>query len=286
MDGARRHVLRGDDQPLRRAASRAGEPGAVLITAPGTRGAFVGRDREGAVPHGRRPPAGDGADALPRRPPLAVPVQPVGLSADLHLLRHRVDGLRAQPHGVGDPRSGTSLPPQGAGRSRGVHGDGRAAAEPRRGAGGVRATALDRHPSLLHDDLDRRLDPGHRPPGRTRWPDDQAGALPARPRRRAALRADARERALPAGGRPGRLPALARAAPPEGVRGVPDAGRGERPLRAGAAACRAAPAPQRVQGEPDPLQPDGLRPRGLKQGGDRRFPARARRQPASPPPSA
>ena len=35
----------------------------------------------------------------------------VGLPADLHVLRHRRDALRAQPDRVGDPRPGPALPP-------------------------------------------------------------------------------------------------------------------------------------------------------------------------------
>ena len=36
----------------------------------------------------------------------------VGLPADLHVLRHRRDALRAQPDRLGDPRPGASLPPR------------------------------------------------------------------------------------------------------------------------------------------------------------------------------
>ncbi len=55
--------------------------------------------------------------------------------------------------------------------------------------------------------------PGHRRAGRARGAHDPACPLAARARRRAALRADAGERPLPAGRRARGLPALARAAP-------------------------------------------------------------------------
>ena len=82
-------------------------------------------------------------------------------------------------------------------------------------------------------DLDRRLDPGHRPHGRGGTA-GAAGAVAPRGRRGAALRADAGERPLSAARRARRLPALARAPQAPGVRRVPDARRRERPLRAGA----------------------------------------------------
>ena len=47
------------------------------------------RHREGAVPHGRRPPGRGGADALSGRPPLGLPVRAVRLPADVHVLRDR-----------------------------------------------------------------------------------------------------------------------------------------------------------------------------------------------------
>ena len=71
-----------------------------------------GRHPQGAVRDRRRAAARDGADELPRRPPLALPLEPVGLPADLQLLRDRPDGVRAQPDRLGDPRPGAPLPPQ------------------------------------------------------------------------------------------------------------------------------------------------------------------------------
>ena len=63
-----------------------------------------------------------------------------------------------------------------------------------------RLPSIGIHPSSHHD-LHGRLDPGHRPAGRARRAHDPPGAVAARARRRAALRADAGERALPAGRR-------------------------------------------------------------------------------------
>ena len=85
-----------------------------------------------------------------------MPVLAVGLPAHLHVLRHRIDALRAQPDRLGDPRPGAALPPPGTGRPRCVHGHGRADDEPRQRAGRLRATARSRHHRPAHGDLDRR----------------------------------------------------------------------------------------------------------------------------------
>src|SRR3954462_14534919 len=69
---------------------------------------------------------------------------------------------------------------------------------------------------------------------------DPARTLTARGDRRVAQRADAREPALPAGGRAGGMRALLQAAPAQGVCRVRDAARRERPGRAGALARRPA----------------------------------------------
>ena len=61
------------------------------------RGRRARRHGQGAVPHRRRPAGGGGADALPRRPPLAVRLLAVGLPADVHVLRDRRDEVRPQP---------------------------------------------------------------------------------------------------------------------------------------------------------------------------------------------
>ena len=157
----------------------------------------------------------------------------------------------------------------------GLHGHGRAADEPRQRARRLRAPARAGRRHLEHGDLDGRLDPRHRPDGH-RGPAGAAGALAARRRRRAALGADAGQRALPARRRARRLPALARGAPAPGVRGVPDARRRERPLRAGGRAGRRARAAQGVQGQPDPVQPDRRRVPRVRPGRDRRVPGRPR----------
>ena len=66
-----------------------------------TRRPLARRHGQGAVPHRRRPPGRGGADALPRRPPLALPVLAVRLPADMHVLRDRRDELRPQPDARG-----------------------------------------------------------------------------------------------------------------------------------------------------------------------------------------
>jgi hypothetical protein len=293
---ARRGVVRADDQPAARAAHRARRRGAVLLAAPRARGGRPRRDRQGALRDSRRPAGRGGADALPRRPPLALPVEPVGLPAHVHVLRDRADEVRPQPDHLRDPRPGASLPPHGRvyrGRDapgchqragpeappsthqRRVHGHGRAADEPRQRARRLRAPARAGRGHLAYGDLDGGVDPRHRPDGE-RGPAGAAGALAARRRRRAALGADAGQRALPAGRRARRLPALVRGAPAPGVRGVPDARRRERPLRTGARAGRRPRAPEGVQGQPDPVQPDRRRVPRLRPGRDRRVPGRPR----------
>ena len=183
--------------------------------------------------------AGGGADAIPRRAALDLPLLAVGLPADVHVLRDGADALRAQPHVLGDPRPGPALPAPGADRPLRLHGHGRAAAEPRRGARGVRAAAGPRHRAPAHRDLDRRLDPRDRTAHGVRAA-AAPGALAARGRRSAALGADAGQRALPAAGRARGVPRVLRAQAPAHLRRVRDAGRRQRPLRAGRRARRAA----------------------------------------------
>ena len=133
--------------------------GPVLLADPRGRGARARRHGQGAVSHPRRPPGRGRAHALPRRPPLAVPVLAVGLPADLQLLRHRPDEVRAQPHRERDPRPGAALPAHGRRRPRGVHGHGRADDEPRQRPRRLRAPARPGHHAPPHGDLDRGLDP-------------------------------------------------------------------------------------------------------------------------------
>jgi hypothetical protein len=275
VGGAGRGLLRADDERAARAARAPVERGPVLVAEARPRGARLRRHREGPLRDARRPARRGGAHALPRRPPLAVRVEPVGLPADLHLLRHRRDALRAQPHRLGDPRPGPSLPQKGAGQPRRLHGHGRAAHEPRQRARRLRALPGHRDRALEHRCVDGRLDPRHRPDGRGRAA-GAAGALAPRRRRGPSLRADARERPLSAPRRARRVPPLARAAPPAGVRRVPDARGRERPLRAGGCARRRARAAPRVQGEPDHLQPDRLGLPRLRPRRDCRFPGRPR----------
>ena len=174
-----------------------------------------GRDRtrvarrhgEDALPHRRRPPGRGRADALPRRPALALPLLAVGLPAHVHVLRDGCDGVRPQPDGVGDPRPGAPLPPAHRGRPLRLHGDGRADAQPRRGALGGAAAAGSRHHAPADDDLHGRL--AARPEtvrgrgGRA----DPARALAPCGGRRAPVADHARERAVPGRGRRRRVPA-------------------------------------------------------------------------------
>ena len=99
-------------------------------------------------------------------------------------------------------------------------------------------------------------------PGLTRFVDEVAGADPpravaARSRRRAALAADARQRALSARRRRGRVRALRVAAAAEGLRGVRDARRRQRPRRAGAAAGGACSSPACSRSTSFPYNPTG-----------------------------
>ncbi len=169
------------------------------------------------------------------RPALDLCLLAVRLPAHVHVLRHRPDEIRPQPDRLGDHRPGAALPPDRTGRPLRVHGHGRAAAEPRRGARRLRAPARHRHHPPAHRDLHRRLDPRDRTARRAA---DAAAsrALAARGRRSAALGADARQRPLSPEGRARRLPRVLRAQAPAGVRRVRDARGRQRPLRAGARA--------------------------------------------------
>ena len=172
---------------------------------PRGRGARPRRHGQGAVPHPRRASRRGRAHALPRPAPLAVPVLAVGLPADLQLLRHRADEVRAQPHGGRDPRPGAALPPHRRGRPRRVHGDGRADDEPRQRPRVLRAPAGPGHHPSPDGDLHGRLDPGHR---RARRAADADPPRALRPRRRrgAALGDHAGQRPLSARRRARRLP--------------------------------------------------------------------------------
>ena len=164
-----------------------------------------------ALPHARRPSARSGADDVPRRAPLALPLLAVGLPAHVHVLRDRPDAVPAQPDRVRDPRPGAALPPARPAHPRGVHGDGRADDEPRRRARGRATAPRSRDHAPANDDLDGRLAAGPdalRVRGRGA---DPARALAPRGRRCAALDADAGQPPLPARGRAGRVRALARA---------------------------------------------------------------------------
>ena len=126
----------------------------------------------------------------------------------------------------------------------------------------LRAAAGARHRDVQHGDLDRGLDTRNRA-NDPRGPAGPPGVVASRGRRGAAKRADAGERALPAGRGARGMPGLAPRPPAPGVRRIPDARRRERPPRAGAGARRRARAPARLQGQPDPVQPDRRSLRGV-----------------------
>ncbi len=159
VDGARRRRLRRDDEPAARAPRRARRRRALLHAHRRDGARVEGRHDQDALPHRRRPSGRGGAHALPRRPALALPLVAVGLPAHVHVLRDGLDGVRAEPHRVGDPRPGAPLPPRDRGESRRLHGDGRADAQPRRGARRGATAAGRRDHAPPHDDLHRRLAP-------------------------------------------------------------------------------------------------------------------------------
>ena len=107
----------------------------------------------------RRAPGRSRADALPRRTTLGLRLLAIGLPADVHLLRDGAHDVREEPHRLGDPRPGPPLSPLGPGEPSGVHGDGRAVHERRRGARRRPAPSRPRHHPPADDDLDGRLDP-------------------------------------------------------------------------------------------------------------------------------
>ncbi len=160
--GARLLVLCRDDQPPGGAPRAAGRRASALHAERRAGGTRARRHREGALRDRGRPAGRGRPHALSRRPALALPVEPVGLPAHLHLLRDRADEVRPQPDRVGDRRPGSPLQTNRACRPRRLHGHGRAAHEPRQRAGRVRAPARGRHRHEQHRDLDGRLDPRHR----------------------------------------------------------------------------------------------------------------------------
>ncbi len=204
VGGARRKRLRRDDRPAGRAARGACARAPALHAERPRGGSLARRNRQGAVRHRRRQAARGGADAVSepsggwkpsgrwrpcwrwRRAPLDLRLLAVGLPAHVHLLRDRRDAVRPQPERLGDPRSGAALPPHRSDRPLRVHGHGRADAEPRQRARRMRAPAGRGDHASAHDDLDGRLDPGHRTPHRVRHA-AAPGAVAARRRRSAAL---------------------------------------------------------------------------------------------------
>ena len=121
LGGPRRRRLRRHVRPAAQPARDPGGGGAVQQPVSRARGPRARRDRQGAVLDRRRPPGRGGADALPGRPALDLPVLAVGLPADVHVLRHRADEVRAQPDRLGDPRPGAPLPQVGRDHPPGRH---------------------------------------------------------------------------------------------------------------------------------------------------------------------
>src|SRR6266545_6264096 len=99
MGGARGRRVRRDDQPPHGSAPRTRRGGPLLHPRGRAAGRGAGRDREDAVPHGRRTPRRGRPDALPRWAALAVPLVAVRLSAHLHVLRNGSDAVRPEPDG-------------------------------------------------------------------------------------------------------------------------------------------------------------------------------------------
>ena len=139
MGGARRRRLRRDDRPAARLRQALSERVPFSTLDGRARGPRADGTVKALFRTARRPAGRGGADALPRRPALDLPLLAVGLPAHLHVLRHRPDAVRPQPDRVGDPRPGAALPPARRGRPRRVHGHGRADDEPRQRARRVRS---------------------------------------------------------------------------------------------------------------------------------------------------
>ena len=242
------------------------------------RGARARRHRQGAVRDRRRPPAGGGADALPRRAPLDLRLLAVGLPADVHVLRDRRDEFArnlTRSEILDQALHFRRIEPVDHCVFMGM-------GEPMLNLDTVLA-ACERLPDIgiTHrrtDDLDGRLDPRDRTARR-------AATMPLR----LALslhaadealrsRADAGQRALPAARRDRGLPRLLRAQAPARVRRVRDARRRQRPLRAGARARARCWRPARASEPPIfkvnliPYNPTGSPLRGLQPRVDRRLP--------------
>ncbi len=183
VDGARRGLLRGDDEPARGAARAARRAGAVLL-------AHVLAETRGA----RRHPQGALRDGTEGQPVEAVLMRfrdgrrsvcvssQSGCPLTCGFCATGQMQFRPQPERRRDPRPGAPLPPDRADRPRRLHGDGRADAQPRRGARGGPAPAGARRHEPANDHLDGRLAAGadalHRRADRA----DPACALAARAR--------------------------------------------------------------------------------------------------------
>ena len=158
VDCPGRSRLRRDDVAAGRVANRARPNGALLDAPARDRGTVEGRHGQGAVPHAGRPSGRGRADALPRRPALALPLVSIRMPAHVHVLRHGADALQEEPHLVRDPRSGAPLPARRPDLSRRVHGHGRADAQPRPRSRRRRPSSRHRDHASPDDHLDRRLD--------------------------------------------------------------------------------------------------------------------------------
>ena len=227
-------------------------------------------DGQDAVPHARRPPRRGRAHALSRRPPLDLRLVTVGVPADLHVLRHRLDAIRPQPDRVGDPRPGAPLPAPRAVDHCVFMGMG----EPMLNFDDVLAAAR-RLPDFGITHRRTTISTIGWLPGLRRFVDEVEEPIRLALSLHAADGRSARRscRSTTATHSPTCSPSAVRyfAPPPQGLRRVRDARRRERPRRAGPRA-RGAARPAGLQGEPDPVQPDGDVRRLLAQG-DRRVQA-------------
>ena len=156
--GARHCRVRRDHDAPQGAARAARRRGSVLDAGSRARDDEPRRHAQDALSDGGGPSRRGRAHALPRRAAVGVRVRAVRLPAHLHLLRHRADALRTQPERLRDPRPGSPLPADRAGRPLRLHGDGRADDELRGCSRSRSAPSGRRDHAPADDDLDRRLD--------------------------------------------------------------------------------------------------------------------------------
>ena len=233
---------------------------------------------------GGRTPGRGGAHALPRRPPLALPVLAVGLPADLHVLR---DG----PMKFGRNLTASEILDQAL-HFRRIEGSTTVVfmgmGEPMMNLDHVLA-ACRRLPDLGVTHRRTAISTVGWLPGIERLADeptaDPPRALACTPPRTRCARRSCRSTSAIRWPTSRRLPALVRAQAPQGVHRVRDARRRQRLLRAGRRARRACWTATSSRSTSSPTtRPADLR--GLLTGGDRGVPRRARGARACRSPSA